>query len=101
MKKEEIIRTLEEMFLVATERYPKEIRPYREALNEAIKAIERAESYEPLENTWTSSETGKKNTSYWCGNCGKYVSRVYEKDNYCRRCGCKIERGNNDYGFRE
>ena len=55
----------------------------REGLDLAIEVLEKQMPGKP-----TAHDIGKSDTTYYCKNCGNYVSK---RDNYCRICGKKIE----------
>lgn len=56
----------------------------------AIKALEKQVPTKPIHVTYRL-KTGTLHHMAYCGNCGKYNQRVYIRDKYCRKCGCKID----------
>lgn len=45
----------------------------------------------PIHVKYTIKSSGNLHHMVYCGNCGVFNKRIHIKDEYCSRCGTKID----------
>ena len=61
-----------------------------------INALEKQIAKKPVHIRYQPKSRNRIHHHIYCGVCGKFIQRVYMGDNYCRRCGTKIDWENED-----